>query len=89
MKTQASDTSPEMEKLQFDLMRKAGPGARAAAMRSLSAFIIDISREALVKSYPHDTEQERLLRWVENSYGKPLACAVRERLESKSQETTA
>jgi hypothetical protein len=80
MRTQAPDTSPEIEKIQFDLLRQAGAGARAATMRSLSTFVIDISRQALEDAHPHESEQERLLRWAENCYGAELASAVRRHL---------
>ena len=80
-RARSSDTSPEAERVQLELLRRAGEARRFQLLRSLTATVIDASRRALLEAMPGASEQEVLLRWVELHYGKTLADGVRSRLE--------
>ena len=77
MKRQSLDTSLDVERLHTDLLRKAGPAKRFEMLRSLSATVIDSSREALRRREPDLTEDEILFKSLEHLYGKALAERVR------------
>ncbi|MBK7972717.1 MAG: hypothetical protein IPK07_05350 [Deltaproteobacteria bacterium] len=79
-RARSSDTSPEAERVQLDLLRRAGEARRFALLRSLTSTVVDASRRALRESMPQASEREVLLRWVELQYGKTLADGVRSRL---------
>lgn len=70
------DTDPEAERIQLDLLRRAGPTRRAQMALSLSAAVIDLARMALRRSFPEATEEEIRLRFVERHYGQELASGL-------------
>jgi len=80
-RARSSDTSPEVERVQLELLRRAGEARRFQLMRSLTSTVVDASRRALSETMPGASEQEVLLRWVEIHYGQALADGVRRRLE--------
>ncbi len=80
-RARSSDTSPEAERVQLDLLRRAGVAGRFQLLRSLTSAVVDASRRALSETMPGASEQEVLLRWVEIHYGQELADGVRRRLE--------
>jgi hypothetical protein len=73
-----SDTHPEAEKFQLELIRQASPARRISLMRSLTAMLINLSRQGIAKSNPGMNAQEVGLRWAELNYGMKLASEVRE-----------
>ena len=73
MTGQLSDTSPQAEKVQIELFRKASISRRVSLARSLSATMIWLSRRAIQRANPGFTEQEVGLRFVELHYGRELA----------------
>lgn len=75
------DTSPEVEKLHFDIMRRAGDGARAEAMRSLTSAIVRNSRSALVRQHPEWSKAEIRLRWTALWYGEDVAVRIKESVD--------
>lgn len=75
-----SDTHPEAEKVQIELLRKATFAERFAKMRSLTMMAIKLSRQAIGDANPEFTPQEVNLKWVELHYGKKLATELREYL---------
>ena len=77
MKTQSTDTSPEAEKIQLDLLRKASVARRFSLVRSLSNTTIQLARRAIRRTHPEADEQEVLLIFVETHYGKELADRLR------------
>ncbi len=81
MRTQSRDTSPQAEKVQVDLLRRAGPGRRFALALSLSRTTIDLARMALKRHMPGATEEEVLLAFVRLHYGADLADKVAKKLE--------
>jgi len=76
-----SDTTPEAEQVQIELLRKATVAERIARVRSLSALAISLSRRAIARANPEMTPEEVNLKFVELHYGKRLAEELREYLK--------
>jgi hypothetical protein len=76
-----TDTHPEAEKVQIELIRQASIAKRISLMRSLTAMLINLSRQGIAKSNPGMNAQEVDLRWAELNYGMKLASEVREYLK--------
>jgi len=83
MRTQSSDTSPEAERVQIDLLRKAGVARRIELTFSLTQSAIELSRQGMRRRYPYASEKELDLLFVELNYGKELADCVRMALKRK------
>ncbi|MFH1920053.1 MAG: hypothetical protein ABIP48_09230 [Planctomycetota bacterium] len=77
-----SDTSPEAERIQVELLRKASNAERFARMCSLTATAISLSRRAIARAHPDLTPEEVDLKFVELHYGSKLATDLRKYLES-------
>lgn len=77
-----SDTHPDAEAVQLELLRKASVAQRASMMRSLTRTAVASSRRAIVRARPDLSEQELGLVFVELNYGRDLADRVRQRMES-------
>jgi hypothetical protein len=76
-----SDTDPETERVQLELLRAAEPGRRARMALDLSALVIALARRALRATLPPGaTDADAALRFVELHYGRDLADGVRRRL---------
>ncbi|MGD0383970.1 MAG: hypothetical protein ABSA77_10635 [Thermoguttaceae bacterium] len=73
-----SDTHPDAEKVQVELMRQASVADRVAIMRSLTNLGIRMSRQAIAEAHPEFSHREVALYWVELHYGKQLAEELRE-----------
>ena len=76
-----SDTTPEAEQVQIELLRKATVAEIIARVRSLSALAISLSRRAIARANPEMTPEEVNLKFVELHYGKRLAEELREYLK--------
>ena len=72
-----TDTHPEAEKVQLELLRKKTPSERFALMRSLTAFVTGLSRRSLMQANPNISETELRIKVIELQYGKELAQRVR------------
>ena len=68
-----SDTSPEAEKVQIELLRRAGFAGRYAMMQSLSAMAINLSRHAIAEAYPELDAAELDRKFIELCYGAEVA----------------
>lgn len=73
MSSRSTDTHPEAERVQIDLLRKASPARRLSVVRSLSRTIIELSRRAIRRRMPEASETELALAFVELHYGGELA----------------
>jgi hypothetical protein len=73
-----SDTHPEAEKVQLELMRNASVADRVAIMRSLTNLSIRMARQAIAEAHPEFSPREVGLYWVELHYGNKLADEFRE-----------
>jgi hypothetical protein len=78
-----ADTDPDAEKVQIELLRRAGPTRRAAMALSLSAQVIGLARRAIRRSLPGASEEEIGLRFVELHYGRELAAELRRFLSAR------
>lgn len=75
-----SDTHPDAEKVQIELLRKASVAERAARLWSLNRMAIRLARRAIARAHPDFNRDELNLKFVELHYGKELAEAIGERL---------
>ena len=75
-----TDTHPDAERVQLELIRQASVAKRISLMRSLTATLISLSRQGIAKSNPGMNAQEVDLRWAEINYGEKLATEVRDYL---------
>ena len=78
-----TDTDPAAEKVQVDLLRRAGLKRRFALARSLSRTAMGLSRRAIRRANPEASDQEKLLAFVSLHYGEEIAQAVRRYLEGR------
>ena len=75
-----TDTHPDAEKVQIELLRKKTVSERFALVRSLTAFTIDLSRRAIARANPDLSPDELRIKYIELFYGKDLAQRVRDYL---------
>lgn len=85
MKTQSSDTHPEVERLQIELLHKAGMTRRLQLGLELSGEALEIAQRAIRRAHPDVSELEAKLIFVEVTYGKDLADRVRAHLAKRQQ----
>jgi hypothetical protein len=72
-----SDTHPDAERVQIELLRKMSGARKIAMLRSLSSMVIGLSRQAIAKVNPRLDRRQVDLLWVEFNYGKDLADKLR------------
>jgi len=85
MRTQSMDTSPEAERVQIELLRKASPAKKFAIVSSLSQLLIEASRRNIRQVHPDVSEEEVHLISIERYSGKEPAERMRLGLERKKQ----
>jgi hypothetical protein len=78
-----TDTHPEAERVQRELLRRASPAQRISLMRSLSTALLWSSRQTLIEAHPEWSEEEINVRWVEVQYGQSLSAELREYYQGK------
>ncbi len=83
MRTQSEDTSPEMERVQIELLRKASPAKIFGLVRSMSQTLMQASRENIRKLHPDASKEELTLIFVELYYGEEIASLVRTQMERR------
>ena len=81
MRTQSEDTSPEMERIQIELIRKASTAKIFGLVRSMSQTMIQASIRNIRKLHPGASEDEITLIFVELYYGEKAANLVRSQIE--------
>ncbi len=77
------DTHPEVEKVQVNLLRKAGPAKRLSITLSLSQGVIALSKQALKKAHPDLNDNELKILFLKNCYGADIAEKVKKRMIEK------
>lgn len=82
MRARSDDTDAEAERVQIELLRRAGATRRAQMALSLSATTIALARRAIRRRHAGTTAREVGLRFVELHYGADLAEAVGQRLRA-------
>jgi hypothetical protein len=85
MRTQSPDTSPAIEQIQIELLRKTSPARRLELALSLSQSALELAREGIRKANPNASEEEVGLIFVEVTYGKELADRVRNYLARRRE----
>ena len=86
MRTQSPDTSPDAERVQIELLRKASEARRFGLVRSLSKSVIQWSRQTIRQEHPDASEEELALLFVAVYYNQELADAVRADLARRRQQ---
>jgi hypothetical protein len=86
MRTQSHDTSPEMERVQIEMLQKAPLTKRFAMIESWSQFILEAAKQGIRRDYPEACEEEVALILVARQYGQPLADGVRRQLSQRKQQ---
>jgi hypothetical protein len=76
-----SDTSPEAEKVQLDILRQMTVAQRLGLVRSLTRTVVHLSRDGLARANPGLDDRQLGLLWVEQQYGRDLALRLRDYLE--------
>jgi hypothetical protein len=85
MRTQSEDTSPEIERVQIELIRKASISKRFAIMQALSQFLIEANKQRIRKDHPGINEQGVALIFVARNYGQVLADRLSADLASRQR----
>lgn len=85
MRTQSRDTHPEAERVQIELLRKAGPARRLELGLSFSQDALQLARAGIKRVHPSASEEEISLIFIEVTYGKDLANRVRAYLAARQQ----
>lgn len=78
-----SDTSPEAEKVQIEILRRMSIAQRLGRVREWTRTLVHLSREGLARANPGLDARELDLLWVEHQYGRDLAGSLREYLEKR------
>ena len=74
-----------MDRVQIELLRRAGPRRRAALALAMTTTAIALSRRAIQRLHPDWTKMEVNLFWAEVHYGKDLADRVRQYLAARER----
>ena len=85
MRPQSSDTRPEIERIQIQLLREASVARRFERARSLSRTAFQLALRALRRRYPELNADELFVRFVALHYGEELAQGLRRHLERRSR----
>lgn len=80
------DTSPEMDRKQIELLRQMTPQRRWQLFLDLNDTMRKHAMEAIARRYPHFSEQEVRLKFVEVHYGKTLARELRTYLARRTTQ---
>jgi hypothetical protein len=76
-----SDTSPEAEKVQIELLRRATTSQRLGLALSLTSWAIEASKRAIARANPSFSAREVNLKFIEVHYGRELAENVRQYMD--------
>jgi hypothetical protein len=80
-----SDTHPDAERVQIELLRRMTGAQRITKLRSQTALVVRLSRQAIARANPQLNQHEVDMLWIEYTYGKDLADRVREDWRKKRQ----
>jgi hypothetical protein len=82
--TMLTDTHPDAEKVQIELLRRATPEQRLRMALNLTATVVNLSRRTIAELNPDLSPEEVNLKWVEFCYGKELAARLRSYLQKNA-----
>lgn len=78
-----TDTDVDAETVQLELLRKMSPQKRAAKAIALSGQVIRMAKAAIRRQFPHFTEEQVGIKFIEVHYGEELASAVETHLQGR------
>ena len=81
MQPYTTDTNPEAERVQLELIRRIPPAQRACKAIQMTTRLIRECKMAIARNNPGLTQREIGIAFIELNYGKELAAAV-ERYQS-------
>lgn len=81
-----TDTSPEAEAVQIELVRRMAPAQRLEKTIQRSSQMLRAAKAAIRRRYPAYSEQEVAIKFIELHYGDELAAGVRRQLEGRHVE---
>ncbi len=76
-----SDTHPDAERVQLDLIRKMTIAERLARAGEWTRMLVTLSRQGIARANPAADARELDLLWVRQHYGADLASRLREYME--------
>lgn len=86
MRTMLTDTDPEAEAVQQELLRKMTISEKFALVQSLTAMTLALCKQGIRERHPEYSEIDVDVHFVEMNYGRELAEGFRRRLERKYEE---
>ena len=86
MRTYSVDSYPEDEQAQIEWARNASPVERFSVVEELGRAAIEAARDSIRQDYPHASEEEIGLIFVEIHYGKKSVDGVRADLERRKSK---
>jgi hypothetical protein len=78
-----NDTHPDAERVQIELLRKAGPRRRSIIASRLTNQSRWRARRGILRAHPDLNEADRRLLFIEVHYGRDLADRVRQALSRR------
>jgi hypothetical protein len=85
MRTQSSDTHPEIERMQIEMLKCLSPQERLERMNEWNKATLELAWRGLQRAHPEATEQELGILYVAIHYGQPLADRLREYLRKRGE----
>ena len=79
-----TDTHPDAEAVQFELLRRMIPSQKLDLMCKLTAAVVALSRQGIRDRHPTFSEREVDLIFIEMNYGTELADGVKQRFEREA-----
>jgi len=84
MQSYTTDTSPEAEEVQLELIRCMPPAQRAMKALRMTTRLIRECKTAIALNNPGLTQQQIGIAFIELNYGDELAAAVQRYLSNRS-----
>ena len=81
-----SDTEPDADRVQVELLRAASVTRRLHLALSVTATVVGAARRGIALAHPQASRRELDLRFVEGHYGADLARALGADLERRDRE---
>ena len=81
-----SDTHPSAEQVQIELLRRASVTERLDMSFSLTATVVNLSRQTIAELNPNLDTQQLNIKCVELYYGKDLASRLRDYLKMEHHD---
>jgi hypothetical protein len=83
VKKESPDTNPEIERVQFEILRNMSVARRVELGRGLTSLAVRCARRAIEEAHPDASEDEIALIFISQNYGQELADGIRAHLERK------